>query len=315
MARYLLRRFTALFITLAVISIIIFVMAEVVPVDPARSILGQYATEANVKALRLEMGLDKPLVERYVNWLTRFLRGDMGESFQLGSEIRPILLVRFRNSVILAVCAMMLLVPLSLVLGVIAGLTEGRPPDWGISALALLLTSLPEFATGLVLVLVFAWQLKWLPGHSLLTQGGGNPLLEPLKLVLPAITLALSQTGHVTRLTRVSVAKVMNSAYIRTAVLKGLPMRSVVFRHALRNALLAPLTVLTTQFGFMMGGLVVIESLFTYPGLGRLFASAASFNDVPMIEASALLGVTLAVFSQLLADILYGFLNPRIRYS
>ena len=315
MARYLFRRFTALLITLVVISVIIFGMAEVIPVDPARSILGQYATEANVQALRLQMGLDKPVVERYVTWLMRFLHGDMGQSFQLGSPVRPILLVRFRNSIILAVSGMVLLVPLSLLLGIMAGLTEGRPLDWGISALALLLTSLPEFATGLVLVLVFAWQLKWLPGNSLLTQGDGNPLLEPLKLVLPAVTLALSQTGHVTRLTRVSVAKVMNSAYIRTAVLKGLPMRSVVFHHALRNALLAPLTVLTTQFGLMIAGLYIIENLFTYPGLGRLFATAAQFNDIPMIEASALLGVTLAVFSQLLADILYGFLNPRIRYG
>ena len=315
MARYLLRRFTALFITLAVISIIIFGMAEVIPVDPARSILGQYATEANVKALRDQMGLDKPVAQRYVTWLTNFLHGDMGDSFQLGSPIRPILLVRFRNSIILAVCAMLILVPLSLVCGVIAGLTEGRAPDWGISSMALLLTSLPEFASGLMLVILFSWELKWLPGNSLLTKGGGNPLLEPAKLVLPAITLALSQTGHVTRLTRVSVAKVMNSAYIRTAILKGLPMRTVVFHHALRNALLAPLTILATQFGFMIGGLVVIENLFTYPGLGRLFASAASFNDVPMIEAAALLGVTLAVFSQLMADIMYGFLNPRIRYG
>lgn len=315
MGRYLLRRFTALLITLVAISIIIFVMSEVMPIDPARSILGQYATEANVQALRDQMGLDKPLVERYVTWLTNFLHGDMGESFQLGAEIRPILLLRFKNSIILALCGMLVLVPLSLVLGVIAGLMEGRPPDWGISSLALLLTSLPEFATGLILVIIFAWQLKWLPGNSLLVYGGGDPLREPLKLVLPALTVALSSTGHVIRLTRVSVAKVMGSPYIRTAILKGLPMRTVVFRHALRNALLAPLTVLTTQFGYMMGGLVVIENLFTYPGLGRLFASAASFNDIPVIEASALLGVTLAVFSQLLADILYGFLNPRIRYS
>jgi len=315
MAKYLLRRFTALFITLAITSVIIFFMSEVVPVDPARSILGQYATEANVKALRQQMGLDRPLVERYVAWLSRFVRGDLGDSFQLGTAISPLLVVRFRNSLILAVCGMVLLVPLSLLLGTIAGLSEGRWPDWGISSLALFLTSLPDFVTGLLLVLIFSWQLKLIPGNSFMSEGGGNPLLEPIKLILPATTLALSQVGHVTRLTRVSVARVMNSAYIRTAVLKGLPMHTIILRHALRNALLAPLTVLTTQFGWMISGLIVIEMMFTYPGLGRLFANAALFNDVPMIEASALLGVTLAVFSQLLADILYGFLNPRIRYS
>jgi peptide/nickel transport system permease protein len=210
---------------------------------------------------------------------------------------------------------MAMLVPVSLIAGVIAGLTEGRWPDWVISITALLTTSLPEFVSGTVLIIVFAWWLKVLPGNSLPGSEDGNPLAQPEKLILPAATLALSLFGYVARITRVSIAKVMKSPYIRTAVLKGLPTTTVIFRHALRNALLAPITVITTQIGWTIGGLIVIESLFSYPGLGRLFAGAATFNDIPLLEASALLGVVLAVGSQLAADILYGLLNPLIRYG
>lgn len=302
-------------ITVFATSIIIFVMSEVVPVDPARSILGAYTTEENVQQLREKMGLDRPLVQRYVSWLSSSLRGDLGESFRLGVPIRPLLLERFRNSIYLAVTALVFLVPVSLLCGVIAGLKEGQIPDVVISITGLLATSLPEFVTGVLLIIVFSWWLNVLPGNSLPTNESGNPLAEPARLVLPAMTLAISQFGYISRITRVSVAKVMKSDYIRTAVLKGLPQRTVVFRHALRNALLAPITVITTNLGWMLGGLIVIETVFTYPGLGRLFAGAAIFNDIPMLEASALLGILVAIFSQLLADILYGLLNPRIRYS
>ena len=183
------------------------------------------------------------------------------------------------------------------------------------ATVAALTTSLPEFVSGVLLIIVFAWWLKLLPGNSLPGGEDGNPLAQPAILVLPALTLALSQYGYVTRITRVSVSKVMRSAYIRTAVLKGLPLRTVILRHALRNALLAPITVLTTNLGYMVGGLIIIESVFSYPGLGRLFAGAAVFNDIPMLEASAMVGVVIAISSQLLADILYGYLNPLIRHS
>jgi len=315
MARYLARRFLAMLLTMFVISIAIFVMSEVIPVDPAHSILGQYTTEEAIQALRVKMELDHPVAERYVKWLARTLRGDLGESYRLGLPIRPLLFTRLRNSLYLAVLGMVMLVPISLIAGVIAGLTEGRWPDWMISIGALLTTSLPEFVSGILLIIVFAWWLKILPGNSLPGSEDGNPLAEPDKLILPAATLALSQVGYVIRITRVSVARVMKSAYIRTAVLKGLPRHVVVFRHGLRNALVAPVTVMTTQLGWMIGGLIVIEYLFNYPGLGRLFAGAATFNDIPLLEASALFGVVVAVASQLAADIMYGLLNPLIRYS
>jgi peptide/nickel transport system permease protein len=315
MVSYILRRLVAMMITVFVTSIIIFVMSEVVPVDPARSILGAYTTPESVEQLRIKMGLDRPLVERYVNWLSRSIRGDLGESFRLGVDIKPILLARFRNSIYLAGASLLFLVPVSLLCGIIAGLTEGRWPDLVISLGGLITTSLPEFVTGIILIIVFSWWLEILPGNSLPGSEDGNPLAEPARLVLPALTLAIGQFGYITRITRVSVAKEIKSAYIRTAILKGLPFHTVVFRHVLRNSLLAPVTVVTTNLGWMIGGLIVIESLFSYPGLGRLFAGAAVFNDIPLLEASALLGVIFAVSSQLLADLLYGLLNPRIRYS
>ncbi|MEP7359787.1 MAG: ABC transporter permease [Anaerolineales bacterium] len=315
MIRFVSRRLAYGLITLLATSIIVFVMSEVVPVDPARSILGQYTTAENVRQLRLKMGLDRPLVERYVTWLSKTVRGDLGESFRLGVPIQPLLLARLRNSLYLALLGLIILIPVSLLSGVVSGLTEGRWPDIAISVFSLFTTSLPEFVSGILLIIVFAWWLKILPGNSLPGGEDGNVLAQPVILILPALTLALSQYGYVTRITRVSMSRVMRSAYIRTAVLKGLPLRTVIFRHALRNALLAPITVITTNLGFMVGGLIIIESVFSYPGLGRLFAGAAVFNDIPMLEASAMLGVILAVGSQLLADILYGYLNPLIRYS
>jgi len=315
MIRFISRRLVYGLITLLATSMIVFVMSEVVPVDPARSILGQYTTDANVKQLREKMGLDRPLVERYFRWLLKTAQGDLGDSFRLGVAIRPLLFARLRNSIYLAVLGLLILIPISLLSGVIGGLTEGRWPDVAISVFSLFTTSLPEFVSGIFLIIIFAWWLKVLPGNSLPGNEDGNPLAQPAILILPALTLALSQYGYVTRITRVSMSKVMRSAYIRTAVLKGLPLHTVIFRHALRNALLAPITVLTTNLGFMVGGLIIIESVFSYPGLGRLFAGAAVFNDIPMLEASAMLGVIIAVSSQLLADILYGYLNPLIRHS
>lgn len=315
MTTYVFRRLIALVITLFVTSMIIFAIAEVVPVDPARAILGQYATDANVEALRQQMGLDRPITERYLHWLSGFVRGDLGQSFRLGTSIRPLLISRLRNSVILAMLGILMLIPVSLVAGIVAGLNVNRWPDWLISTLALLAASTPEFVIGIALILIFAWWLNWLPGTSLPFGEGDNPLKDPTQLVLPAATLALSQVGHMIRITRVSFARVMTTNYIRTAVLKGLPPWAVIFRHALRNAVLAPITVLMTQLGWMVSGLIVIESVFNYPGLGRLFAGAALNNDIPMLEASAMTGIVLAVSSQLLADVVYGFLNPLIRYS
>lgn len=315
MLRYFTRRLGAMVITILLTSVIIFVMAEVVPVDPARSILGQYTTPEAVAQMRVKLGLDQPVATRYLNWLRKVLMGDLGESWQMGVPITPLLKIRFRNSLVLAAFALVLIVPTALAGGIIAGLNENKASDVIISIFGLFTTSLPEFVTATILILIFSWWLRVLPGSSMLQNEAGNPLLELDRLILPSMTLAIGQFGYLSRITKVSFAKVMKSDYIRTAILKGMTKTQVVLRHALQNALLAPITVVTTNLGWMIGGLIIIENVFAYPGLGRMMAGAAQFNDVPMLEASTLLGVSFAVGSQLLADILYALLNPQIRYK
>jgi peptide/nickel transport system permease protein len=174
---------------------------------------------------------------------------------------------------------------------------------------------MPDFVVGLLLIVIFSWWLELVPSDSSLRGQTLDLAKHWKKLVLPAITAAFVLVGYITRVTRVSMIEVMDSAYIRTAVLKGLSYRTVIIRHALRNALIAPVAIITTQLAWLVGGLIVIEYLFNYPGLGILFADAAKKNDLPMIEASSMIAITLIVLSQVVADVLYGLLNPRIRFS
>lgn len=315
MLRFILRRLGTMLMTMLVLSILIFVMSEVVPTDPALKILGRESTPAARAALSEKMGFNRPLPERYFNWITRFVQGDFGESYRLGAPIQPLVMRRLTNSLFLAASALLIIIPVPLILGVIAGLNEGRWPDRVISIGSLLSISLPDFVMGVLLITIFSWWLKILPADSSLRGDNIDLMQHGRKLVLPAMTAALVLVGYITRVTRVSMVDVMSSSYIRTAVLKGLPYRTVIARHALRNALIAPIAIITTQMNWLIGGLIVIEQLFNYPGLGSLFARAALENDLPMIEASAMTAIVLIVLSQLIADLLYSALNPRVRFS
>jgi peptide/nickel transport system permease protein len=315
MVRFILRRGSTLVITMLTLSILVFLLSEVVPIDPIVRILGRESTPEARAVLAEQMGLNLPLPERYVHWMTQFVQGDWGKSYSFGTQIYPLVQRRLANSLTLASMAMALIVPVSLVLGVIAGLYESRWPDRLISIGSLLTVSVPDFVIGLLLIIVFSWWLKILPGDSSL-RGDTIDLSKHLpKLILPALTASLVLIGYIARVTRVSMIEVMEAPYIRTAILKGLPYRAVVLRHALRNALIAPVAVITTQVAWLVGGLIVIERLFNFPGLGDLFASAALKNDLPMIEAAAMVTVVLVVLSQALADLLFVALNPRIRLS
>ena len=242
------------------------------------------------------------------------LRGDPGISLRTNKPVGPTLLRRLRNSFTLAIIAFVIIMPLALVLGLGAGLQEGRPVDRIISLMSLVTTSVPEFASGVFLILVFAFWLKLLPGAAVFTSDIA-PWKELKLLVLPVLTLTLVEVGYVTRMTRASMIEVMNAPYIRTAHLKGLPRARVVMKHAVRNALMAPITVIMLHVNWLIGGIVVVESVFGYPGLGMYLLDSAMFKDVNAIEAGAMVMVVLAVGTQLVADILYTFLNPRIRYS
>jgi peptide/nickel transport system permease protein len=242
------------------------------------------------------------------------LRGDGGISLMYNQPVSGILATRIRNSAIFAGLALLISMPLALILGLLAGLARGRWPDRVISLLGLVTTSSPDFAVGLFSIMFFALWLKWLPATTLYANENAV-WTNPKMLVLPLFTVAMSEVGYILRITRTSVIDVSNSPYVRTAYLKGLSYPRIVFRHVLRNALMAPVTVITLHITWLIGGLVVVETVFGFPGLGALLVPAAMFKDVYIIEAGTMVIIALAVGTQLLADILYALLNPRIRYA
>jgi peptide/nickel transport system permease protein len=250
----------------------------------------------------------------YIPLQKGLLRGDPGISIQTGRPVGPALLRRVGNSALLAVIAFVIVMPLALLLGLLAGLKEGTWLDRVLTLGGLMTTSTPEFAMGVSLILVLSSWLQLLPGAVVLTSEDAI-FKNPQMLVLPVLTLTLSELGYVLRITRASMVEVMNTGYIRTAFLKGLPNRRIVFKHALRNALMAPITVIMLHINWLMGGVLVVEAIFGFPGLGRYIYEAALYKDVFEIEAGAMVMIFLAVATQLLADIFYTFLNPRIRYS
>lgn len=313
MERFLLRRLFFVMFTLAVVSLVIFAVTEILPGDVATMILGQQATPEDLATLRARLGLNRPAHVRYLEWVGGLLHGDWGRSLRLGVPVGPLLAQRLRNSLALAVLAFAAGVPTSVLLGVVAGLERDRWPDHVVSVGTLVAVSLPEFVTGVFLIIVFASWLRWLPPSSLIEPEAN--LLESLRhLILPAATLMLVMWAHIARMTRSSMAEVMESNYIRTAILKGLPMRTVIFEHALRNALLPTITIIAINVGWLMGGLIVVESVFAYPGLGQLLVFAIGNHDVPLLQAVTLIIAAIYSMSNLTADLLYRYSNPRIRY-
>ncbi|OIO91141.1 MAG: peptide ABC transporter permease [Anaerolineae bacterium CG2_30_64_16] len=272
------------------------------------------STEQKVGPASAGRAMTEASGERYYPIRKGLLRGDPGISQRTNKPVAPTLARRLRNSFTLAGIAFLIIMPLALLFGILAGLQEGSRMDRVISVLSLITTSVPEFASGVFLILVFAFWLKLLPGAAVYASDIA-PWKDPKLLILPVLTLTLVEIGYVTRMTRASMIEVMNAPYIRTAYLKGLPYWRIVFKHAVRNALMAPITVIMLHVNWLVGGIVVVESVFGYPGLGLYLLDSALFKDINAIEAGAMVMVALAVGTQLIADILYTFLNPRIRYT
>jgi ABC-type dipeptide/oligopeptide/nickel transport system permease component len=249
----------------------------------------------------------------YIPLQRGLLRADPGISLRTGRPVSDLLFIRFRNSLVLAGLAFIIVMPLALVLGIIAGLKEGKASDRVLSIGGMMFSVAPEFATGIFLILIFAFWLKLVPGATVF--GEKAPWTRPDMLVLPVMTLTLIELGYVMRITRASMVEVMRAPYIRTAFLKGLPYRQVVMKHAVRNALMAPITVIMLHVNWLLGGIVVVEVIFGYPGLGSYLLDSALFKDFNAIEAGAMILVLVAVTTQLIADIIYTFINPRIRYA
>ena len=313
MTRSLLLRLGQALITLWIVSILVFAAAQIIPGDVGRTILGPYASNAQVKQLDHKLGTDRPLVEQYWTWITHFVRGDWGTSPTLGVPVRPTVLTAFKNSLYLGLFALVLIIPISVGLGVLAALRYGKPADRIISISGLSLIALPEFVMAVVVSLIFAVKLGWFPANS--SVPSADPIDWFRQLLLPAIPLMFVLFGYISRMARAGTVEALQSNYTRTATLKGLPTRTVVRRHVLRNSLLPTITVIGVQVGYLVGGLVVIEDFFHYPGIGQLTLQAANSHDLVTLEACVLLIAIVYMVANFIADVLYTVLNPRVRLA
>jgi peptide/nickel transport system permease protein len=307
------RRLGLLALVMAIVSVLIFGIVQILPGDVAVMILGTSATPADLTALRQKLGLDRPAPLRYADWMSGAVRGEWGTSLQYRVPVRPLVLERLRRSAALAALALAVAVPLAIGLGVLAALRRNGLFDQAVGLVTLVAVSLPEFIVGTVLILVLAFRFTVFPPSSLIDPGASPWSVAP-KLILPVLTLVLALLAHMTRMTRASMLDVLEQPYIRAARLKGLRPRRVIFRHALRNALLPTVGIVAINVGFLIGGIVVVETVFAYPGLGRLMVDAVNHRDVPVIQMAALLIALTYALANLAADLVYAYLDPRIRY-
>ena len=314
MFQFFLRRLAFVLFTLFFVSLIVFAVTELLPGDAAQMILGQKATPETLTALRVRLGLDQPAPVRYLAWIGGVMRGDWGESMIMNLPVGPLLVQRLGNSAVLALLAWVMSALLGIGLGIIAGLNRNRWLDHLISVFTLFFLSFPPFVIAVFLIIVFSLWLQWLPASSMI-EADANLFSSLRFLILPTLTLTLGALAEVARLTRASLIEVVNSDYIRTAKSKGLPNQLIVLRHALRNALLPAISVLALNIGYLMSGTVLVESVFAYPGLGRLLLQAISQRDLPLLQGVALITATIYTLANLAADLAYRWLNPRIRYS
>jgi peptide/nickel transport system permease protein len=311
----LLKKLATIAFSLLIMSMLIFIIVEMMPGDITQVILGQSATPEAIENLRKAMGLNQPSYIRYFTWLVGMFRGDFGESlFMQGVKIGPLIFSKTLNSFLLAGCGMLFVVPLSLFLGIWAGLHEGKLSDHLISTIGIISLSMPGFVSGVILMTILSVQLGWLPLTSNIPIG--SSIFGSLdRLVLPAMAVTMVIFGYLSRMVRASMITVMSSQYIRAAILRGLPMWQVVFGHALKNALLPAITVIGMNFGWMLGGLVVVETLFAFPGIGFLTMTAVTTRDLPLLEICVLIVTFVYMLSNFFTDMLYSVLNPRIRYQ
>ena len=306
MKAYVLRRLWQSALTLVGVSVLVFVILRVVPGDPAKMLLPDGAPQSAVDELNRQLGLHEPLHVQYGLFLRSVFRGDFGQSFQYRAPALRVVVERLAATVQLALAALLITVGVGVSLGIVAAVRRGTGYDYASTVLAVLGQSLPNFWLGIMLILLFGVALRWLP-----TSG-----FESWRhLVLPAVTLAAFPTALVTRLTRSSMLEILGRDYIRTGRAKGLAERAVILRHALRNAAVPLLTVLGLQIGTLLGGAVITESVFAWPGMGKLVVDAIFFRDFPVVQTVLILSATIFVVINLLVDLLYTVIDPRIRYS
>lgn len=337
MLAFALRRVSQLLVTAIVSSFLLFVVTEFSPGTVSRQILGPYALPNQVQLLDQKLGLSQSLPQRYLNWISILVglksnplgdpalglnlsdpRGDryfgnFGYSLMFRQPVRDVLAGPLANSALLGAVAMAFIVPLSLLIGIVAGANAGTRLDRLLSLGSLIVTSIPEYAAGVILLTVFVSYLNWLPGTSPLLASEQWSITS--QLVLPVTVLTLASAGYVARIVRASMADTMTKPYVRTALLKGLTKSQIVTRHVIRNGMIPPMTVLLLQLNWLVGGVVVCESVFAYPGVGRLLLQAGLFGDLALVQTITLISLAIAAITQLLADMSYMALNPRVRLT
>jgi peptide/nickel transport system permease protein len=314
MAFYIIKRLAGILAVLFVMSILVFAITQVMPGNVASVLAGQFADPATIAAIEAKLGLDQPAIVQYGHWIAAVARGDFGRSLVMDRPVGPLVMEAFRSSAVLAAAAFVLVTVLGITLGVVAAVHQDSAIDHGLSLLSYLGVSVPEFFWGIIGIIVFARYLDWLPsgGQADLAQGF---LPWASHLVLPVATLTFSLIAHVSRLTRSSMIDALGSQYVRNARAKGLPERRVIYGHALPNALMPTITVLAIDVGWLLGNIVVVEAVFSYPGIGRLLLFAIERHDLPLIQAGILLIAAVYCFANLAADLLYGYVNPKIRHG
>ena len=316
MRRYVAQRLISVAFVLVGVSFIVFLVLHLTPGDPAQILLGPLATPEDLVTLRAQLGLDRPVLVQYGRWFSRVVQGDFGRSIVLRRPVLPEIWRRFRATLILATGGMILAFPLGILVGILAATHRGSLLDRLSTVVAMVGISMPAFWVGLLLIIGFSLRLGWLPGTGMYSPAGDGGLGDLLvHLILPTITLALVPLAVIARLTRSNMLEVIGQDYIRTARAKGVTERAVIVRHALRNILVAMVTILGLEVGFLLTGAVYVETVFSWPGIGFMMVNAILTRDFPLVQGGVLLIAATYVLINLSTDLLYAYLDPRIRYG
>ncbi|MBD9659919.1 MULTISPECIES: ABC transporter permease subunit [Pantoea] len=313
-ASYLLKRLLLMVYTLLVVSLLVFGITQLLPADAAVTLLGQNATPEALAAVRERLGLDAPAWLQYWHWLTQALQGNFGVSMRNGLEVAPTLLTALSRSLLLAVCALILMLIIAIPLGIWAAVRRGKTADVLVSVISYIGISFPEFVTATLVLLLFAdvWQILPATGYVPLSE---NVVSGIQHLILPSVTVALILVAHVSRMVRSEMVDVLHTDYIRAAWLKGLSRRRILWRHALRNGLLPTITIVALDVGYLLGGIVVVEEIFAIPGIGRELIVAVQARDLPTIQAGVMILAATYSVVNFLADLAYVTLDKRISYA
>jgi peptide/nickel transport system permease protein len=311
---YVLRRIGFMTVTLFLVTLIAFAVTNILPGNVALVILGPNANAESIQALEAQLGLNRPMYVQYVDWVVSLIQGDMGESLRFGDPVVGLIAERLPRSLLLAVSATLVAVALSIPLGVYAAVNQNEGPDVTASMFAFVGISLPIFVWGLVFILIFAVWLNLFPTNGYVPPGE-DPIGSLERLVLPAGAMGFALTAYIMRMTRSSMLEVLSEEYINLARSKGMSQRVVVLRHALRNAIIPVITVIAFQFSYAFGGVVVLEEVFLWPGIGRLTLTAIQSRDIPLIQGCIIVVALIYMLSNFAADLLYAYYDPRIRYG